>query len=397
MFSIQIARGQITSLTIGDPVALAIPVALTNFPKSKSTMDRFSAELMVIDFYNTHCSSCIAAFPKNNKLQQRYGNRLRILPVTYEDKKKVDDFNKKNDYMKGNALPIIIKDKTLSAMFPHRGVPHLVWIWKGIVVAITNGDMLTEDNVDYVLSGRSVADWPRKDDFFNYENQEFLRDSALYSKFYAYQNGAKLNYLIDTIGDKLRIKFTNVYPQPLFTFLYGKMAPGMPFMKKKERLVLNVKDRSTFERDTTIPYSLWLQEHAFCYESTWPLGMEEKVLMSKIVNDIGNRLSLEVLYTKQKARVWVIKGLNEKSPSINQSNEKGAVLQSLLVWKGFLEIMQEAFPPILIDGVESEMKITIFSSMMVNDFASMKKMLNLNGLDLVEEEREIEVLVFEDQ
>ncbi|TDQ73661.1 TlpA family protein disulfide reductase [Sphingobacterium yanglingense] len=395
VFSTQIIRAQIAPLVIGDSLDLAIRVELTNSPKAKLRLEKFAAELMVLDFYNTYCGSCIAAFPKNNILQRKFGNRIRILPITYEDKKKVDGFNQKNDYMRGNELPIIIKDKTLSALLPHRGVPHLVWIWQGRIAAITSGDMLTEANVDHILSGQSVVDWPRKNDFFDYEMEESQQDTMLYSKFYSYQNGAKLNYLIDTIGNRIRAKFTNVHPLPLFTFLYGKKHPEMPFMKKKERVVLNVKDLTDFERDTTMPYSLWLQEHSFCYESTWPLGIEQLALMSNIVTDIGNRLGLEVLYTTHRARVWVIKPMQERV--VPHKEEPNAVVQSVLIWKGLLELFQESFPPIILDGVDPEKKITVYPSVTVKDFVSMRQILNMNGLELVEEEREIEALVFNDK
>ncbi|MFY0483882.1 TlpA family protein disulfide reductase [Flavobacterium sp. PLA-1-15] len=54
-----------------------------------------------INFWFTRCPPCIEELPLLNKLKAKYGDKVNFISITFDDKKKVDDFLKKHkfDYM----------------------------------------------------------------------------------------------------------------------------------------------------------------------------------------------------------------------------------------------------------------------------------------------------------
>ncbi|WP_346984968.1 thioredoxin domain-containing protein [Chryseobacterium sp. POE27] len=49
-------------------------------------------KLILIDFWNTWCSACLMNIPKITSLQQKFGDRIRIIPVSNQDKAALDKF-----------------------------------------------------------------------------------------------------------------------------------------------------------------------------------------------------------------------------------------------------------------------------------------------------------------
>src|SRR5690606_16940155 len=62
------------------------------------------------------------------------------------------------------SLPVIPYQQELAAYFPHRFVPHVVWIRKGEVIAITSSEAITSSNIDLAISGQPIKSPPKIDD-----------------------------------------------------------------------------------------------------------------------------------------------------------------------------------------------------------------------------------------
>lgn len=134
----------------------------------------FQDRLMNIDFWATNCSGCVAALPKMEELQQKFGDKVKILPVTYEDKALVMNFWKTNKYTRQLALPTVVEDQQFEKYFPHEAVPHEVWIYKGKVIGITEAEYVDSHNIQQVLN-RKIPNWPLKNDYYAFNgNKEQL-------------------------------------------------------------------------------------------------------------------------------------------------------------------------------------------------------------------------------
>ncbi len=106
-------------------------VTLNNVLNYRSTtlkLSDFRGKVLVLDFWATWCRSCIEAMPKLDSLQDKFADRVQILSVTYQTKTEIDAFKKRNPKVRDFKLPMVTGDDKLKKLFPHRALPHLVWI-----------------------------------------------------------------------------------------------------------------------------------------------------------------------------------------------------------------------------------------------------------------------------
>jgi thiol-disulfide isomerase/thioredoxin len=157
-------------LTIGDKVPDMVFEHVINYQKDEIKLSDFKGKLVILDFWASWCGSCIQGFPKLDSLQNKFGNKIRILLIN--PKKSRDDLTKINRVInrmntlpgKPFQLPIIVNDTLASSYFKYTALPHYVWIdRKGIVRAITSRKYVTSDVIRSLINGEKI-DLPTKID-----------------------------------------------------------------------------------------------------------------------------------------------------------------------------------------------------------------------------------------
>ena len=84
-------------LTVGEKVPQLIVHNLTNYSNDSVRLTDFNDKLLILDFWATWCSSCVAAFPKNELLKRTFKGKLEVIGVTDERSAVVSLFlNKKS-------------------------------------------------------------------------------------------------------------------------------------------------------------------------------------------------------------------------------------------------------------------------------------------------------------
>lgn len=153
-------------LSVGDEVP-DIPFEMINYPQSTAKLSDFRGKLVILDFWGTFCTSCIATFPEEMELKKQFGDKVEILLVnSYEKKEKVEEFVKSFEEKKGIrlTLPMVVRDSMARGLFPHESVPHCVWInGNGEVIAITSSGEVDSMHIDAALEDKKL-DWLVKDD-----------------------------------------------------------------------------------------------------------------------------------------------------------------------------------------------------------------------------------------
>jgi thiol-disulfide isomerase/thioredoxin len=220
-------------LNIGDNVPNVEVGAIINYSNKKIRLSDFKGKLLILDFWNTYCGSCIQAIPRLDSLRRKFGSSIMILPVTYETKERILAFQKSNTYLKGLRFPTVTNDKVLSKLFPHSMVPHDVWInAKGKVVAITEVRDITDSTIKSQLKGNAIT--TKKKDVLDYDpempllvnnnggnDNEFLYRSLLTG----YLKGLPASIAVgqDTVRGITWIRATNVSAKDLYALTFKEL------------------------------------------------------------------------------------------------------------------------------------------------------------------------------
>jgi len=140
-------------------------------------LSAFKGKLLILDFWATWCSPCIAMIPKMEALQEEFKGRVQFLPVAYQSFKEVDAFYQKLQRQTGkvSSLPMVYADTTLVRLFPHQTLPHYVWIGgDGVVKAITDRQAVSRENINSLLAAGSLDLKVKKDEKMFYDTSKPL-------------------------------------------------------------------------------------------------------------------------------------------------------------------------------------------------------------------------------
>jgi len=121
------------------------------YKDSSATLSDFQknhTKLVIFDFWFTHCSACIAQFPKLHTLQKLFNNKIQIVLVAHESKKVVTAFIDKwqRRHHTRFRLPIITGDSILHRYIRHYSESHYAWVTPdNVLVAQTASFFLNKE------------------------------------------------------------------------------------------------------------------------------------------------------------------------------------------------------------------------------------------------------------
>lgn len=246
----------------------------------------------ILDFMATTCSGCVEALGRMDTLQQQFGGRLHVIPVTFEDSARVNSFLAHNHIGKRIRLPFIIGDTVLTGYFPHAEISHVIWIGADRVVkAITYSQYVKYDNLLDILSNKPVH-WPVKRDGF----MEGVDTIKLFSAFMHFQPAQNVtaSLTIDSAKGLVFVRFSNLRVLDLAKQVFGCL--DLP----ASHVLFRVKDLSRYVYDKSKDYQDQFDlANRYCYTAVLPLSnWREKVLA-----DLGFFLHVKASYKLQMTRV----------------------------------------------------------------------------------------------
>ena len=148
------------------------------YPDSVATLSDFQenkTKLVIFDFWFTHCSSCIAQFPKLDSLQNTFDNNIQIVMVAHEPEAVIKAFIDKweRKHHSKFKLPIITGDTILHKLIRHFSESHYAWV--------TPDNVLVAQTASYFINkevlGAYLQLMPAE-----IANRGFLRNSPLNKK-----------------------------------------------------------------------------------------------------------------------------------------------------------------------------------------------------------------------
>lgn len=274
-------KAQDRALKIGDRVPDVSIRSIYNFRSGSATISDFHGKLLILDFWASWCSPCVAAIPKLDKLQKEFGGQLQILPVNNQSPDVVKAFLLKLQKIQPFDLPDVLQDTVLNKMFPHTYLPHFVWIdGKGTVVAITSDTAVNSANIRSAIEGRVLSlkvktDKPVDGDPDKLFETKTTRSDVISHKLIpGYQEDLPGGWNIspgDSTGKS--IQCTNLLMEDLFNIALGR---GKSYFGHN-RVIYEVKDTSALKTDLKGEDAIdWMRDgHVYSYEIKTPPGMND--------------------------------------------------------------------------------------------------------------------------
>lgn len=385
---------------------------VVNHPQKTLNLSRDRNKLILLDFWNTWCSACLMNIPKITSLQQKFGDRIRILPVSNQDKLALEKFFASQNGKKYNTLTSVYNDSYFLQLFPHAGVPFIIWIKDGKLVSTTDATQLNEETINEILDGKqsslqTIIQMDRKrplmlsEDYDRQKNIQLLNYS-FFAKGPISDIGSGGTFRTTPSGTINGRQFTNL---PLYDMYY---AIGFELFRHKyqesftgKRMLIEVKD----------PKSLMLQQKAdgsndtsnlYNYEFIIPESKAD-FLYQYMLEDINRYSGYTVTLEKRPVQCLVLVRTSQKDKLASKGGEKrstfprtpsilrNAPLRTMInMLNGDITIKE-----IFIDetGYTGNVDLEVSG---IKDIPTLRKELQKYDLDLIRAERNLLMMVIKD-
>jgi thiol-disulfide isomerase/thioredoxin len=121
-----------------------------NYKDSVVNLSSFGDKLIIMDFWNIHCTSCVYMFPLEDSLQAMFPHDVQFILITSDKKEQVARFLTKYNCTRNKplSLPIITNDRVLKRMFRFTYIPHYVWLApNGLILAESSDYFINKENI----------------------------------------------------------------------------------------------------------------------------------------------------------------------------------------------------------------------------------------------------------
>ena len=410
-------NSQTHALSIGDIIPESLwnlPLQVVNNPEGKSTVNLadYKGKLILLDFWSTWCSPCIAFFPIMHALQKRVGKDMVVLAVTPENKSKITKFFQNGAGKSLQYVQSVINDSALSEYFPHNGYPHIAWISpSGSLINTTRADEVTFDHVDAVLHNHipamtSKIDIDQNRPLFlsrNFSDDLILQARSMFIKGAYMGLPSGNNYQLDQDGNIIGRKWTNL---PMMDIYYPAAYEMFKRKGEKFRLKRVIKDVKAPEQLSFIKIGpqKFDKSNLYSYELILPKDRVDS-LFDYMLSDL-NRYSdyttsferrkvkcLELVRTSDKDLIKTKGGKRKNSFPATPSVLRNFPLSFMI---GRLNGANSLKMPLIIDGTGYTGNVDIEISE-VKSLKQLKAELNKYDLDLIPTEKELLMFVIKDK
>lgn len=415
-------------LKIGDTVPEVIwklPLQVVNHHEGKETitLDNYRGKMIILDFWATWCTACIAAMPNLHALQDQFKNQLMVIPVTNDPATKAKTFLKNNRSISHLKLLSIVDDTLLRKLFPAKSIPHYVWILPdGTVKAITETHQLTADNVARILKSPAATKLVLKD-AFDLKKPLMLTGDLAGSRLMQYSFFIEGNHLGLPSRAGMRIKADTIYGRYCTNFtllnMYRFLAHEL-FMKNGEtfngskQFVLEVKDPGNLDFEQSfnsasgtpkeVARQTWLEQHLCSYEVILPMHAAGQ-LYPTILQLLNSASGYHARIEKRKMSCWVLvktgpiaqlisKGVRPENRGAKETPGKltNAPVGKLTAMLNNAKISK--LPVINETGIEEHIDLSLTLS---SDIKQLQKQLQTYNLDLIIADRAVSMFVIGDR
>lgn len=408
------ALSQQKKLKIGDPLPSSIwatSLEVVNHPKKTIDLATDKNKLILLDFWNTWCSACLKGFPKMEELQKKFGEKVKILAVSNQDRTTLEKFFATKNGQRYKGVVSVTGDKMFHGLFPHKGVPYIIWIKDGKLLNTTDGAQVSEKTIGEVLGGESsslqtVVQIGRERPLML--SEDFDREKGLSMMNYSLFAKGRIRGMGFGSGFHREGKtiygrqFTNLSLLEIFSTLADEI-----FQKQKEsfsekRRIIEVKNPLPLDYIKNAEGRV--EDHnLYSYEYIVPLSKVDS-LYSLMLKNLSQFSDYSGKIEKRKVKCLILK----RTSTVDKLKTKGSEMTflfslpktdvqntSLYTLINSLNAVPSVSLPIVDEtGYTGNIDLKMGA---ILDAASIRKELSKYDLDLVEAERELNMLVIKDK
>ena len=396
---------QTKPLKIGESVpenVWSTPLQLVNHPQKTITLNQDKDKLILLDFWATWCSSCLLNFPKMEELQKQFGDKIKILAVSNQDRLVLEKFFASKNGQRYKNVVSVAGDKMFHQLFPHKGVPYIIWIKDGKLVNTTDGAQVTEKTIKEVLGGensslQTVVQMSRDRPLMLSENFDNEKDLSMIS----YSLFAKGRIRGMGFGSGFHRSGQIVYGRQFTNFSFWEIASAIAneiFQKQnqsfneKRRIIefknpeRRVEDKSLYNYEYIVPQSK--------ADSLYPLMLENLSRFADYKTTIEKR-KVKCLVLKRTSTVDKLKTKGSEMTFLFSLSKTDLQNTSLYALVNSLNAVPTISLPIVDEtGYPNNIDLTMGA---ISDLNSIRKELMRYDLDLIEAERELDMLIIQDK
>ncbi|NHA03279.1 TlpA family protein disulfide reductase [Mucilaginibacter sp. HC2] len=427
---------QTKPLAIGDKVPDIIIQNVLNYKTTSLKLSDFRGKLLILDFWATWCSPCVAMLPKTDSLQKKFAGQVEILPVTYEDKTTAGAFLAKLKSVKHINISSVISDKILNSLFVHGSIPYYVWIDKnGTVIATTESKEINEKNIQSAINGvtpgikNTIGELRREVDFnrpvfvtgipFKGEEDDSLihvepiRDNQI-----LYQS--VLSRYVPNAASKLYFDSTHFVTINVPILSFYRLYWGMKYNKSpqlfwgKSRCAIEIKDSVLYDKIASplhgSPFDNWLKTNGYTYELIWKSARKWKDKYALLAEDLdryfGKPLKLSVGLEKRMVSSDVLIQ-TEQNGSLTttggapfEKHDAYSYIQHNMPLSHFIALLEGYFwqnsERAVFDETKMNGKVDLNLNCYMADIDAVNKELEKYKLKFISADRMTDVLVFKE-
>ncbi|MDX3914814.1 MULTISPECIES: TlpA family protein disulfide reductase [Olivibacter] len=412
----------IRPLQIGD----TIPEALWHMPlqmvkagqegSSTVTLSVYRGKLIILDFWATWCTVCLASFPKIDSLQQQFSNEVKILLVNASES--ADRVRARLPLKKRTmTVDMVYEKKVLRQSFPFRSIPHHIWIGTdGKVVAITSGNNTDARSIGSYLNEQKIA-LPTKVDLQDFDPKTPLwlegngrhEDQLMgYAYVMRYIPGIPNSFQkeVDSLGRFRSIRTGNRSVADLYSILVGGLEWYNNPFNRANRIILETKKPAELQLpQDKATWDDWKQEHYYVYEMRVPehyqgdgadLMRQDLERYFPYTGKLEDR-SVPCLVLTTAKRHNDSKTKEGKPRILKQGNSLELINQPVDVLIRILQKQLKALNLPIISEQTRSFNLNLTLNMETTNLNQLSKELAIYGLALKKQKRKIPMLVIRDK